>query len=122
MNISYNWLKDLIEIDLPADETAAQLTRVGLAVDGIHPIDDDFVIDIDLTSNRPDCLSHLGVAREMRVIAGKPLTTETQGPGEGSVIPFPSVLAPDIVKIDNPELCYRFTARIIRNVKIGPSP
>jgi len=122
MNISYNWLKDLIDIDLTAEETAAQLTRVGLAVDGIHPHADDFVIDIDLTSNRPDCLSHLGVARELRVITGKQLTTETQGHGEESDIPFPSVLAPDIVRIENPELCYRFTARIIRNVKIGPSP
>lgn len=122
MNISYNWLKDLIDIGLSAEETAAQLTRVGLAVDGIRPHGNDQVIDVDLTSNRPDCLSHLGVARELLVITGKLLTTETPRHGEESVIPFPSVLAPDIVKIENPELCYRFTARIIRNVKIGPSP
>src|SRR5204862_3313051 len=42
--------------------------------------------------------------------------------GEELDIPFPVVLSPDIVKIENPELCYRFTARIIRGVKIGPSP
>ncbi len=122
MNISYNWLKNLIDIDLSVEETAAQLTRVGLAVDGVHPHGDDFVIDIDLTSNRPDCLSHLGVARELRVVTGNDLTAERQRVGEEIDIPLPIVLAPDIVKIENPEHCYRFTARIIRGVKIGPSP
>src|SRR5688572_11368686 len=122
MNISYKWLKDLIDLDLSAEETAAQLTRVGLAVDGVHAHGDDFVIDIDLTSNRPDCLSHLGVARELRVITGKELTAETQRRGNELEIPYPAVLAPDIVKIENPELCYRFTARTIRGVKIGRSP
>lgn len=120
MNISYNWLKDLIDIELPAAEVAEQLTRVGLAVEGIHPFGDDFVLDIDLTSNRPDCLSHLGVARELSVYTGKPVKI-----GRGDVrydVPMPAVLAGDIVRIEAPELCHRFTARIIRNVKIGPSP
>src|SRR5688500_5269551 len=123
MNISYNWLRELIDIDLPAAELAEKLTRVGLAVDGVHPHGDDFVLDIDLTSNRPDCLSHLGVAREVGAITGKSLTAETQRRSEDAEeIPLPAALAHEIVKIENPELCYRFTARIIRNVKIGPSP
>ncbi len=124
MNISYNWLKDLIDIDLSGEETAAQLTRVGLAVEGIHQHGEDLVFDIDLTSNRPDCLSHLGVARELRVITGKEFPAKSQSREvEGTeTIPFPSLLAPDVVKIDDPDLCYRFTARIIRGVKIGPSP
>ena len=70
MNISYNWLKDLIEIDLAPELLAEKLTRVGLAVEGVHPHGDDYVFDIDLTSNRPDCLSHLGVSREIAVITG----------------------------------------------------
>ena len=49
MNISYNWLIDLIDIDLSADETARALTRVGLAVEGIEPHGDDLILDIDLT-------------------------------------------------------------------------
>lgn len=133
MNISYNWLKDLIDIDLSAEDLAAGLTRVGLAVEGIEPHGDDLVLDIDLTSNRPDCLSHLGVAREIGVISGKPLTAEARRRGEADAdlsetevetdaVPFPAVLAPEIVRIENPELCNRFTARMIRNVKIGPSP
>ncbi len=124
MNISYNWLKDLINIELSADETAAALTRVGLAVEGIHAFGDDKVFDIDLTSNRPDCLSHLGVARELRVITGNafPAKPRSREEDAAEAVPFPSLLAPDVVKIEDPDLCYRFTARIIRGVKIGPSP
>ncbi|MBK9216147.1 MAG: phenylalanine--tRNA ligase subunit beta [Chloracidobacterium sp.] len=118
MNISYDWLKDLIELDLTAEQAAAELTRVGLAVEGIHPHGDDLVLDIDLTSNRPDCLSHIGVARELGVSTGKPLKLSDSSQD----IPVPAVLAESLVKIEDPDLCNRFTARIIRNVKVGPSP
>ena len=66
MNISYNWLKHLIDVQMPPDELAHRLTFVGLTVEGVHPVGEDFILDVDLTSNRPDCLSHLGVAREVR--------------------------------------------------------
>lgn len=124
MNISYNWLTDLIDLELSAEGTAAALTRVGLAVEGIHAFGEDQVLDLDLTSNRPDCLSHLGVARELRVITGKDLTGKVEGRKEeaAETVPFPALLAPDVVKIEDSDLCYRFTARIIRGVKIGASP
>ena len=117
MNISYNWLKDLIEIDLTPEELAQQLTNVGHAVEGIHEAGDDFVFDIDLTSNRPDCLSHNGIAREIGAITGESRVASlksgviNQEPGEND----------GLVMIADPDLCNRFTARIIRNVKIGPS-
>ncbi len=122
MNISYNWLKDLIDIDLPADELAAQLTRVGITVEGVHPQGDDHVLDIDLTSNRPDCLSHMGIAREIAAITGKQLKVAPEPESDDTEIPLPAVLAFDVVSIQDADLCHRFTARIIRNVKIGPSP
>jgi phenylalanyl-tRNA synthetase beta chain len=78
MNISYNWLKELIDISMPAEELGQRLTDVGLAVEGIHAHGDDLVFDIDLTSNRPDCLSHLGVSREVGVISEKKLNAKTQ--------------------------------------------
>src|SRR5205823_3600981 len=121
MNISYNWLKDLIEINLPPEELAQKLTNVGLAVDGVHAHGDDFVLDIDLTSNRPDCLSHLGVAREIGALTGRRLIRANEKYNE-PVPSLPAILATDIVKIENPDLCHRFTARIIKGVKIGPSP
>ncbi len=117
MNISYNWLKDLVEISLPPAELAKKLTDAGLAVEGIHAFGDDFVFDIDLTSNRGDCLSHLGVAREINVILDcglriADLTEETRL----------STLDSRLVTIEDADLCHRFTARIIRGVKIGASP
>ncbi len=117
MNISYHWLKDLIDLELSADETAAALTRVGLAVEGIHPHGDDLVLDIDLTSNRPDCLSHLGVARELSVIANRELQVADSSDQKHTVNH-----QANLVTIEAPDLCHRFTARVIKNVKVGPSP
>ena len=56
MNISYNWLKDLIDVEMSPDDLAQRLTFVGLTVESVHPVGEDFILDIDLTSNRPDCL------------------------------------------------------------------
>lgn len=106
-------------MNLSPAEVGDELTRVGLAVEGIHPHGEDFVFDIDLTSNRPDCLSHLGVARELSVSTQTPLNALGDTKAE---VPVPAVLAADIVRIDSLDLCQRFTARIIRNLKIGPSP
>lgn len=120
MNISFNWLNELIRTGIDVEETARQLTRVGLAVEGIHEHGEDRVLDIDLTSNRPDCLSHLGVARELRAVTGQHIQA---GPStEAPEAPMPPVLARDIVHIEDPDLCYRFTARLIHDVKVGPSP
>jgi phenylalanyl-tRNA synthetase beta chain len=117
MNISYNWLKDLIEIDLPPAELAEKLTNAGHAVEGIHEAEDDFVFDIDLTSNRPDCLSHRGIAREAAAITGSKIKEQSSKPKD----PTPGKNN-GLVTIVDSDLCHRFTARIIRNVKIAPSP
>lgn len=122
MLISYSWLKDLIDINLSPDELAGQLTRVGITVEAVHRHGDDFVLDVDLTSNRPDCLSHLGVAREIAAITEITLKTNSRSQDDEPEIPLPAVLAYEIVAIQDPDLCHRFTARIIREVKIGPSP
>ncbi len=116
MNISYNWLKDLVEISLPPAELAKKLTDAGLAVEGIHAFGDDFVFDIDLTSNRGDCLSHLGVAREINVIQSSKFKIQNY---EDQT---PTTENQDLVAIEDADLCHRFTARIIRGVKIGASP
>src|SRR5437763_14890913 len=70
MDISYNWLRELTDVSLPPQELAERLTMAGLAVDSVREADDDFVLEFDLTSNRPDCLSHLGIAREASALAG----------------------------------------------------
>ncbi len=116
MNISYNWLKDLVEVDLSPQELAAKLTSVGLAVEGVHEFGNDFVFDVDLTSNRSDCLSHFGVSREVAAIENAKLKIENYE--EQS----PKSENQTLVSIQDADLCNRFTARIIRNVKIGASP
>ena len=118
MNISYKWLKDLIEVDLPPPELAQRLTNAGLAVEGIEEIGRDFIFDLDLTSNRSDCLSHLGIAREISALFQNS-KFKIQNSFDDS-----RLSAPDsrLVTIEDADLCHRFTARIIRGVKIAPSP
>ena len=116
MDVSYNWLKDLVKTNLPPQELAEKLTRVGLAVEGIHEAGDDFIFDVDLTSNRGDCLSHLGVAREIAAITNGDLLIKNYEDQK------PATENQNLVSIQDAELCHRFTTRIIRNVKIGASP
>lgn len=122
MNVSYNWLREIYPVEMTPEQLGERLTSVGLAVEGIHAAGDDFVFDIDLTSNRPDCLSHLGVAREVSVIEGRPLgypVADIQLPAEqiaGRAEEFTAV------EIEDAELCPRYAARVVRGVKIGPSP
>ena len=91
---------------------------VGLAVDAVEPHDDDFVLDVEVPSNRPDCLSHIGIARELTVIENTELRLSAFTPvrSEGRAEEFTSV------KIADADLCPRYAARLVRGVKIGPSP
>src|SRR5262249_34498022 len=118
MKINYNWLKELVDIDLPPRDLAEKLTMAGLAVDAVESCGDEIVLELDLTSNRPDCLSHLGIAREAAAVSGKtarvPETKLIEAKTRTSDVTSVEILAP--------ELCPRYTARVIRGVKIGPSP
>ncbi len=116
MDISYNWLKDLVKTNLSPQELAVELTKVGLAVEGIHETPDDSVFDIDLTSNRSDCLSHLGVSREISAITSDELQFKNYEDQK------PETENQNLVTIQDADLCPRFTARIIKNVKVAPSP
>jgi phenylalanyl-tRNA synthetase beta chain len=118
MNISYNWLRELTGVGLEPRVLADRLTMLGLAVDGVHERGDDFLIEIDLTSNRPDCLSHLGVAREVLVDEGGRLRLADAGPSkiDGRAEDFTAV------EIADASLCPRYAGRVVRSVRIAPSP
>ena len=80
----------------------------------------DTVVEFEITSNRPDCLSVIGLARETAVSFNRPLnlhTPEVKGISDGDKIE--NYLT---VGIEAPDLCYRYSARVVKNVKIGPSP
>ena len=73
MKISLSWLRDYVETDLKAEEIAEILSNLGLPCEGIEHLADDVVIDVEVTSNRGDCLSHIGIARELAAATGKAL-------------------------------------------------
>ena len=73
MKVTYNWLKDFVDIRIPAQKLADKLTMAGLEVTSLDKKDGDFILDLEITSNRPDCLSVIGIAREVAAITGKKL-------------------------------------------------
>ncbi|MHC4529621.1 MAG: phenylalanine--tRNA ligase beta subunit-related protein, partial [Planctomycetota bacterium] len=118
MRISLNWLRDYIEIEHSAEQVAELLSDLGFPSEEIEYLGDDAVIDLEVTSNRGDCLSYIGVARELAVVTGKELK-------------MPAVELDELdkdagefadVEIAEPGLCGRYTGRIIDGVKVGPSP
>src|SRR3954463_2973810 len=118
MNISLNWLKDFVPAPLDAQQIADALMNGGLPTENISSVGDDTVIDVEVTSNRGDCLSHLGVARELAALMNRELREQNPTVAEA---PTPAT-AVTSVRIEALDLCPHYTARVIRNVKIGPSP
>jgi len=118
MFISYEWLKELTDTKLTPAELRERLTMVGLAIDAVEEHNGDAVLDVEVPSNRPDCLSHVGVAREVSVIEKGQLRLPASEPpkAEGRTADLTSV------EIKDPDLCPRYAARLVRGVKIGPSP
>ncbi len=118
MKISLNWLNDYIDTGLSGEQIATILSDLGFPCEGIEKLAEDVVLDVEVTSNRGDCLSHIGVARELAAATGKELR-------------LPQVELEEMdkdasqfarVEIREPPLCRRYTARIIDGVKVGPAP
>lgn len=119
MKVPYNWLKEFVDISASPQELASRLALAGTNIAGIETGLHGSVIDAEITSNRPDCLGMLGIAREVGALYRLPLKTVAPRPAESTSANASDALT---VKIDVPELCGRFTARVIRGVKIQPSP
>lgn len=118
VTVTTEWLRDFVEFDLAPGDVAEKLTAVGLAVDSVTPLTgyeiEEAVLELDLTSNRGDCWSVLGVARELAAALGKKVRPPKMKPRTAG--------RPAKVEVRAPDLCPRYTARVIRDVKIGPSP
>lgn len=120
MRISPAWLKEFVNFELAPADLAHRLTMVGLAVESVQGEGDQTVLELDVTSNRPDCLSHYGVAREVAALTGTELH-----PLAASAVAFqgtPAAEAPVRVIIEAPEACARYCARVLDGVQIAPSP
>jgi phenylalanyl-tRNA synthetase beta chain len=118
MKVSYNWLQEFVEITESPIELADRFTNIGLAVDAMETPGDDTVFELDVATNRPDCLSHLGVAREIAAIYGselRPPKVELRGNDKRAEEVFS-------ISIADADLCARYCGRYIANVRIEPSP
>jgi phenylalanyl-tRNA synthetase beta chain len=118
MKVVYNWLKDFVDVAASPEELASRLALSGTNIGGLEKGPHGAVIDAEVSSNRPDCLGHYGIAREVSAVYKLPLKPAAPKPPEGSAKASDAVR----VEIQAPELCGRFTARVIRGVKIQPSP
>jgi len=118
MLVSWNWLREYVEITLPPEAVVERLMMAGLNHESTVASGDDLAIDLEVTSNRPDCLGHLGIAREAAVLLGTPLRVPTAEP----VARGPAVSTLARVTLECPDLCPRYTARVLRGVKVAASP
>ncbi|MCD6175491.1 MAG: phenylalanine--tRNA ligase subunit beta [Planctomycetes bacterium] len=118
MKISLDWLRDYVEMDLSANEIGDILSNLGFPIESTEPIGGDTMLDVEVTSNRGDCLGHIGVARELAAATG----AELKIPAIELTESDKDVQAMVQVKINEPALCNRYTARVIEGVKVGPSP
>lgn len=118
MGISVNWLKDYVDFDWSAEELAHRLTMAGIAIEGVEKAGDDSILELDLTPNRGDCQGVINIAREIAALQNKDINTEKVDIKENS----DSISDYITVEIEAPELCERYTARLVKNVKIKPSP
>src|SRR5271154_4248551 len=118
MKVVYNWLKEFVDVTAPPGDVASRLALSGTNVGSVENGPHGAVIDAEVGSNRPDCLGHYGIARELGAVYKLPLKPVAPKPTEGATKVSEAVK----VEIQSPELCGRFTARVIRGAKIQPSP
>lgn len=118
MKVLLSWLKDYVDIELSAQEVAEILSDRGFPYEGIEQLDNDAIIDVEVTSNRGDCLGYIGIARELAAATGKELKMPKAELAESSK-PASELAS---VEIREAGLCPRYTARIIEGVKVGPTP
>ncbi|HVP44055.1 MAG TPA: phenylalanine--tRNA ligase subunit beta [Terriglobales bacterium] len=117
MKISPQWLREFVDLKKVDLRTlATDLTMAGTSVESVSSEGDGTIFEMEITTNRPDCMNHHGVARECSAIYDlelKPLEAKLPAAKDSSDFK---------IEIEDPQGCARYTARIIRNVTIKPSP
>jgi len=120
MKLSRDWLNDYVDLSGISDEQLAErMTEIGHAIEAMERHGDDTVVDAEITTNRIDAMSHAGMGKELAAAFGRPSSSPSPAAaGEGARRAGEGVS----ISIDAPEMCTRFSARVIRGVKIKPSP
>lgn len=117
MKLLPNWIRDYVDLNVDDHRLASDLTDVGIGVEGISGSGEDTVYEVEIGTNRPDAMNHYGVAREAAAIYELPLKSAS-----GSRLPASANADPFPITVEEPSLCPRFSARVIRNTRILPSP
>jgi len=116
MKISPHWLRDFVDLPVDFQQLADDLTLAGIAVESISGEGDNTIFEMEITTNRPDAMNHYGIARECSALYNLPLKAIKPE------LPETSVAANCEIEIEDGDGCARYTARIIRGVKIKASP
>ncbi len=120
MLIAINLIQPYIDKPLTAPWVQHALTHSGFVVEHIHNTGSTQVLDVEVTSNRPDCQSHIGIARELAVLSGGTLQIPPAGIAPAATRPqVTDALTIDLAADDR---CPYYSATVIKNVKVAPSP
>src|SRR5947209_3275753 len=116
MRLSRDWLNDYVDLrDVSDEELERRFTEIGHAVEATETHGADTVFDLEITTNRVDAMSHLGMARELAAAIGRSAKTSP------STVAGATAPTPPPIRIDAPEMCSRYTALVIRNITVKPS-
>jgi len=118
MGVSLNWLKEYIDYEWTPEELVHRLTMAGIAIEGVEAEGDDFIMDLDLTPNRGDCLGMINLAREIAALNGNTIRIAPVALDENSE-KIDDYIA---VELADPDLCRRYATRLVKNVVIKESP
>jgi phenylalanyl-tRNA synthetase beta chain len=118
MKLLLSWLQDYVEFDDSAEALADRLTFSGSEVEAIDEIDGEVVLTIEVTPNRPDCLSIIGIAREVSALVRSPLCIPEVRLAETG----PAVESLTSAELQDPERCARYSARVLQNATVAPAP
>jgi len=119
MKLPLSWLKDYVEVKESPQKLADSLLLTGTKVDSIETIDEDSVFEFEVTPNRADCLSAIGIAREIAAIYKRQLII----PAAFSETPKPQSQGKEVVfQVADRKLCPAYSIGVIDSVKVGPSP
>lgn len=118
MKISLEWLKEYVDVPETAARLKEDLTMSGLLVESVSEEGNSPVLEIEVTANRPDCLSHIGIAREVAALYGRPM----RKPVVCQQLRIPEERVPYSVGIRDPDLCPRYVGLVMDGVRIAMSP
>jgi phenylalanyl-tRNA synthetase beta chain len=118
MKISIEWLKEYVSIPENPEKLKEDLSMIGLLVEGIAEAPGTSVLEVEVTSNRPDCLSHIGIAREIAALYGRSM----QFPPVQEKLSVSPERIPYTIEIKDPDLCPRYVGLVLDGIQVGTSP